>query len=64
MYPDSNQGTWSSGAFYQKLGYVERSYRVSGGGNEANTYFDISRIVPTSNENRPFNVSLLPCIKY
>lgn len=54
--------TWS-GALYQK------SSQVTGDSNNgsATAYeigLDASRVVPTANENRPRNVSLMFCIKY
>ncbi|MBP2629480.1 MAG: hypothetical protein H6Q70_108 [Firmicutes bacterium] len=61
MYPDHSSG--SSGAFYQYLYDTARTYRVNGSGYGAVTYFDTSRIVPTSNENRPVNKAVRYLIK-
>ncbi len=53
----------SQGVFSHSLGGIA-NYGTSVYAQIPSIYFDSSRIIPTSNEIRPFNVALLPCIKY
>jgi len=55
-------GTMTSGAF--EAGTVRANGPAASGTNFSDLNFDASNIVPTGNDNRPINVTMLYCIKY
>lgn len=61
--PDYSVGTGAFSNMYWNSGIRCNSTNPTWYGNHYFS-FDASKVVPTSNEVRPINVALLPCIKY
>ncbi|WP_422645748.1 phage tail protein [Xenorhabdus budapestensis] len=55
--PTTEGGNFGDGAFSVKVGYGGR--QAGAGGNYVSYRFDASRVVPTANENRPVNKSVI-----
>ena len=53
---------YADNILFKKLSLL-RTFDRDGGGNVHATSFDVSRVVPTSNENRPINIAVRYLIK-
>ncbi|XVK27630.1 phage tail protein [Pectinatus frisingensis] len=61
-YWNDDYGIYTTGVFYTSI--VGNTAQLHGGtGEQINTYFDASRVVPTANENRPINTAVIYLIK-
>ena len=61
---EMSQSIATSGAFHISSNpYAPTTFRVKGGGTNPVVRFDASRIVPTTNENRPRNIAFIYIVK-